>query len=61
MGGALGMLIAHWSNAYVARFLDYDMPLNLRVIGFAFVASLMTGVVFGTVPAWIADPARFRG
>jgi predicted permease len=55
IGGALGMLIAHWSNAYVARFLDYDMPLNLRVVGFAFVASLMTGVVFGTVPAWIAS------
>jgi predicted permease len=55
VGGALGMLIAYWSNAYVARFFECDMPLNLRVIGFAFAVSLLTGVVFGTVPAWMAS------
>jgi putative ABC transport system permease protein len=55
VGGALGMLVAYWSNGYVARFFDYDMPLNLRVIGFTFGVSMLTGLVFGTVPAWIAS------
>ncbi|MGA2015989.1 MAG: ABC transporter permease [Opitutaceae bacterium] len=54
-GGALGILVAKWSNIYVARFFDLDMPLNLRVIGFVFVVSLAAGALFGTVPAWIAS------
>ena len=54
-GGALGMLIAYWSNAYLARFFEYPMPLDLRVIGFTFAVSMLTGLMFGTVPAWIAS------
>jgi putative ABC transport system permease protein len=54
-GGALGMVIAYWSKSYVARFFDYDMPLNPRVVGFAFAVAMLTGLVFGTVPAWIAS------
>jgi predicted permease len=54
-GGALGILIAKWSNAYVAQFFGLDMPLNLRVIGFTFAISLVTGALFGTVPALIAS------
>jgi predicted permease len=54
-GGALGMLVAKWSNAYAASFFGMDMPLDLRVIGFTFVVSAATGAVFGTVPAWIAS------
>jgi predicted permease len=56
-GGALGILIALWSNAYLARFFEVDMPLDLRVVGFAFFVSLATGAVFGTVPAWMAARA----
>lgn len=54
-GGALGILVAKWSNAFIARFFGIDMPLDLRVIGFTFLASMATGAVFGTVPAWIAS------
>jgi putative ABC transport system permease protein len=54
-GGALGVVVAKWSNAYVARFFEVDMPLDLRVIGFTFLASMATGALFGTVPAWIAS------
>ena len=54
-GGALGLLVAKWSNAYVASFFDLTMSLDWRVIGFTFLASLVTGAVFGTVPAWIAS------
>jgi putative ABC transport system permease protein len=53
-GGVLGILVALWSNAYVAQYFSIDMPLDLRVIGFTFGVSLLTGVVFGTFPAWLA-------
>jgi putative ABC transport system permease protein len=56
-GGALGLLVAVWSNAYVGRYFGLDMPLDLRVLGFTFMASMTTGAVFGTVPAWLASRA----
>jgi putative ABC transport system permease protein len=56
-GGALGILVAKWSNAYVARYFEIDMPLNVRVIAFTFAASLVTGALFGTIPAWMASRA----
>lgn len=54
-GGALGTLVAKWSNIYIARHFGFDMPLDLRVLGFTFVLSMATGAIFGTVPAWIAS------
>jgi putative ABC transport system permease protein len=53
-GGALGLLIAKWGNSYLAAYFSLSMPLDLRVIGFAFAASALTGAVFGTLPAWVA-------
>jgi putative ABC transport system permease protein len=57
-GGALGVLVARWSSAYVARYFSIDLPLDLRVIAFTFGASLVTGALFGTVPAWLACRAN---
>lgn len=54
LGGALGIMAAIWSNGFVARYLDIDLPLNLRVIAFAFLVSLITGAFFGVIPAWLA-------
>jgi putative ABC transport system permease protein len=54
VGGALGIAVAAASNGYVARFFDMDMPVNLRVIGFTFLVSLVAGALFGTFPAWMA-------
>ncbi len=54
-GGVIGLLMAKWSNVYVASFFGFDMPLDFRVLGFTFVASLFTGAIFGIVPAWIAS------
>jgi predicted permease len=54
-GGALALAVAAWSNAYVARYFDVDLPLDLRVLGFAFAASVATGAFFGTTPALIAS------
>ncbi len=56
-GGALGLLLARWSTAYVARFFDNDMPLDWRVLAFTFGAALLTAAVFGTVPALLASRA----
>jgi predicted permease len=54
-GGVLGIGAAVWSNAFVARYLGMDMPVNLRVIAFTFLVALLTGALFGTVPAWMAS------
>jgi putative ABC transport system permease protein len=57
VGGALGIAVAVWSNAFVARFLGMDMPVDLRVIAFTFLASLATALLFGAAPAWLATRA----
>lgn len=54
-GGALGLTIAKWGNSYLAAFFDMDMPLDFRVLIFAFAASAVTGAVFGTLPALLAS------
>ncbi|HVU15607.1 MAG TPA: ABC transporter permease [Candidatus Didemnitutus sp.] len=57
IGGTLGIAVAAWSNAFVARFLDIDLPLNFRVVAFATGIAMITAVFFGVVPALLA----FRG
>lgn len=54
-GGLLGLLVGKWSNFYVAKYLNIDMPLDLRVLGFTFAVSALTGAAFGALPAWIAS------
>jgi putative ABC transport system permease protein len=56
-GGALGLLVAKWSNSFIAAYFSFDMPLDVRVIAFTFAVSLLTGALFGTVPALIASRA----
>ncbi|HXP58859.1 MAG TPA: ABC transporter permease [Dongiaceae bacterium] len=61
-GGALGLLVAKWGNGVLEKYVtDYllgvDFPINVRVMGFAFAVSAMTGVAFGAIPAWIATGA----
>jgi predicted permease len=62
VGGALGLVIAYWGvGALVAMFpttisnlsiprVD-TIPIDRWVLGFALLASVLTGVVFGLVPA----------
>jgi predicted permease len=56
-GGALGMVVAVWSNVYAEQFFKLDMPLNLRVIAYTSLLSLVVGAVSGVIPALLA----FRG
>src|SRR6185295_16174822 len=56
-GGAVGVLIAVWGLAAITKFLPADFPrlneihLDLRILGFTFAASVLTGILFGLVPA----------
>ena len=61
-GGALGLLVAKWGNGFVEKHVsDYLLgvafPIDIRVIGFAFAVTAMTGIAFGAIPAWIATGA----
>jgi predicted permease len=66
-GGILGIAIAYLGARMILTLAFPDatqMPIHASpqpvVLGFAFLLSLLTGVVFGIVPAWISshsDPA----
>ncbi|HYL74872.1 MAG TPA: ABC transporter permease [Bryobacteraceae bacterium] len=67
LGGALGLLVAMQTADLLIRlafhgatFVPIDTTPALPVLGFAFLLSLVTGLVFGIAPAWSAsraDPA----
>jgi putative ABC transport system permease protein len=62
IGGALSLLIAMWGVGFISRRLFNELPgakvaLDLSVFGFALLCSLLTGLIFGTVPAWLASRA----
>jgi macrolide transport system ATP-binding/permease protein len=60
-GGALGWLLAWWMVALVKAFkppvdfpLAVDLKLDWRVLVFTLFVALLTGVLFGLLPAWQA-------
>jgi len=56
-GGALGLLLAVWWSDLLVSLGKNDIPramqvgLDWRVVAFTFVVSLLTGAIFGLVPA----------
>jgi putative ABC transport system permease protein len=60
IGGLLGLLVAVWGNTLMARTMaanfpfDIEITLDGRVLAFALVLSLVTGVIFGLAPAWLS-------
>src|SRR5262245_26347089 len=61
-GGALSLLLAMWGVGFISRRLFSELPgakvsLDFMVFGFALLASVLTGLIFGTVPAWLASRA----
>ena len=66
-GGALGLFVAAGTAGLLIRlafsganYVPIDPAPSLPVLGFAFLLSVVTGVVFGIAPAWSAsraDPA----
>ena len=60
-GGAAGLLLAAWGAGLLLRFAPDDLPrihevrVDGRVLAFTFVVSLVTGILFGLVPALAAS------
>ena len=63
LGGAVGVVFAFWGNNALVALTDketgllpngVELSLNWRVLVFTLAVSLLTGVLFGLVPAWRA-------
>ncbi|MFY9608913.1 MAG: ABC transporter permease [Blastocatellia bacterium] len=57
-GGAFGLLLAWQGIHLLTRLLPKDFPrhqdigVDLKVLGFTILVSVLTGIVFGFAPAW---------
>jgi predicted permease len=57
MGGVIGSALAVWSFAFLQKLIPENMAastslkLDLRILLFALVVSIITGIVFGLAPA----------
>ncbi len=63
-GGLAGLIVADEAGRLIlalafhsAHFLPIDSSPSLPVLSFAFALSLITGMLFGTAPAWFATHA----
>jgi predicted permease len=62
IGGVISLGIALAAVRFISVRLFSNLPgasvqLDYKVFGFALLVSLVTGVLFGTVPAWLASRA----
>src|SRR5256886_17568324 len=62
MGGAAGLYVAYAGTRAIlllafrgASYVPIDARPSLPVLGFSILLSLMTGIVFGILPAWTAS------
>src|SRR5215211_2461769 len=62
IGGMISLVVALVAVRFISNRLFTGLPgasvqLDYKVFGFALLCSLLTGVLFGTVPAWLASRA----
>jgi putative ABC transport system permease protein len=61
IAAVIGLVFALWSTDALVALSPADLPrleeisIDLRVLGFTLVVSLLTGVIFGLAPAWQAS------
>src|SRR5256714_864327 len=61
LGGAAGVLIAWWGINLLIALKPENLPrlqeinVDLRVFAFTFGLSVLTGLIFGMLPAWTAS------
>jgi predicted permease len=68
MGGLAGLFVAYAGTRTIllvafrgSHYVPISASPSLAVLGFAFLLSLLTGVIFGAAPAWVtshSDPAE---
>ena len=65
IGGLAGLAVAYGGSRTIlalafpdARNMPIDASPSLMVLGFAFLVSLITGILFGTAPAWLSSHAQ---
>ncbi|MGP0021173.1 MAG: ABC transporter permease [Candidatus Sulfotelmatobacter sp.] len=65
IGGLAGLAVAYAGSHTIlalafpdAKNVTIDAGPSLPVLGFAFLVSLVTGVLFGTAPAWLSSHAQ---
>ena len=68
IGGALGLILARWSASALVtlafgsgQHFPIDSVASARVLGFAFGVCVLTGVVFGLLPAFRASRSELTG
>ena len=61
IGGAFGLLLAHWADAALLRVVSggttpipLDVHLDSRILAFTLAVAMLTGVLFGLAPAFRA-------
>ncbi|HKU74329.1 MAG TPA: ABC transporter permease [Pyrinomonadaceae bacterium] len=63
-GGAAAVLLAYWGTSLLVSFKPENLPrlteigVDARVLGFTLGISVLTGLIFGLVPAWTASRGR---
>ena len=65
LGGLAGLAVAYAGSHLIltlafpeAKNLPISATPSLPVLGFAFLVSLLTGILFGTAPAWMSSHAQ---
>ncbi len=59
-GGAIAVLLGMWGTSALVALQPENLPrvreigMDARVLGFTFGLSLLTGIIFGLLPAWTA-------
>jgi predicted permease len=65
IGGAAGLAVAYSGCRMIlalafpdSKYIPIDATPSLPVLGFAFLITMLTGIVFGLAPAWLASHAQ---